>query len=80
MKFSVTGKEKIYLLFALMLIILLIIFIAQNTNDVLLNFLFWKASNPVSITLAICFFIGLISGITGTIFYMKQKQETETGN
>jgi uncharacterized integral membrane protein len=44
------------------LLILLLIFAIQNTQPVVLNFLFWKVSTSSVLSILVSFIIGLLTG------------------
>lgn len=53
---------------AAVLLVLLIVFIAQNTDDVDISFLFWEGTAPLSVALLIATVGGvLITAVVGTM-------------
>lgn len=65
-------KTKIFVI--ILLAVLLIIFVLQNTEMVIINFFFWDISIPRALLIFVCFAMGLVFGLlipsTG-----KNKQE-----
>jgi uncharacterized integral membrane protein len=62
-------------------LILLIIFIAQNTNDVTVSFLGWKGNTPLAVALLIAAVGGLfIAAVAGTlrIWQLRRRVRRET--
>ena len=54
---------KTKIIFIIFLTILLIIFVLQNTEIVIVNFWFWDLSIPRALLLFVCFAMGLIIGL-----------------
>lgn len=54
-------KTKIIII--ILLAVLLIIFVLQNTEMVLIKFWFWDLSIPRALLLFVCFAMGLIVGL-----------------
>ena len=54
-------KTKIVII--IVLAVLLIIFVLQNTAIVTINFWFWELSIPRALLLFVCFALGLIIGL-----------------
>jgi len=54
-------KTKIFVI--ILLTVLLIIFVLQNTEIVVVKFWFWDLSLPRALLLFVCFAIGLIIGL-----------------
>ena len=54
---------KIKVIIIILLAILLIVFVLQNTEIVNVNFFFWDLSIPRALLLFVCFAVGLIFGL-----------------
>ncbi len=54
-------KTKIFVI--VLLAVLLIIFVLQNTEMVIVNFFFWDISIPRALLIFVCFAMGLVFGV-----------------
>ncbi|MBA2955245.1 DUF1049 domain-containing protein [Nocardioides sp. MAH-18] len=65
---SRTSGAWVAVVLAAVLLILLVVFIAQNTQDVHLSFLWWDGSTPLSVALLIAAVIGIaLTAVVGTL-------------
>ena len=60
-----------------LLAIVLIIFVLQNTEMVIINFFFWDISIPRALLIFICFAMGLVFGLLIPSSGKKIDAETE---
>jgi uncharacterized integral membrane protein len=54
-------KTKVVII--ILLAVLLIVFVLQNTETVNINFFFWDLTIPRALLLFVCFAVGLIIGL-----------------
>ena len=65
---SRTSGAWVAVVGAAVLLLLLVVFIAQNTQDVHLSFLWWDGSTPLSVALLIAAAIGIaLTAVVGTL-------------
>jgi uncharacterized integral membrane protein len=64
---------RIRLIFGLLVVGLLVLFIVQNSEPVMLNFLVWEMSVPVAVVVAIPFLSGMLAG--GLFAWREQRKE-----
>ena len=69
-------KTKIVVI--VVLTVLLIIFVLQNTEIVVINFWFWDLSLPRALLLFVTFAVGLIIGLMVPTKRKDKKPEAET--
>jgi putative membrane protein len=60
----------------ILLTVLLIIFVLQNSEMVIINLFFWDISIPRALLIFVCFAMGLVIGLL--IPSSQQKRATET--
>ena len=60
----------------IVLLVLLLSFTIQNTQPVVLNFLFWQISTSSVLSILASFFIGLLTGCLLMTVRMKKKTPT----
>lgn len=68
-------KTKVIII--ILLAVLLIVFVLQNTEIVNVNFVFWDLSIPRALLLFVCFAMGLIIGLIIPSSRKKKKTETD---
>ena len=57
------------------LLLLLIVFIAQNTQDVQVSFLFWEGESPLAVSLLVAAVIGiLLTAVAGTLRILQLRR------
>lgn len=65
---SRTSGAWFAVILAAVLLLLLVVFIAQNTQDVHLSFLWWDGSAPLSVALLVAAVIGIaLTAVVGTL-------------
>jgi uncharacterized integral membrane protein len=65
---SRTSGAWVAVVLAAVLLLLLVVFIAQNTQDVHLSFLGWDGTTPLSVALLIAAVIGIaLTAVVGTL-------------
>ncbi len=69
---------KTKIIFIIILTILLIIFVLQNTAPAAVKLWFWKLELPVALLLFVCFSMGLIIGLLIPGSGKKGKEEEKT--
>jgi uncharacterized integral membrane protein len=69
-------KSKIVVI--VLLTVLLIIFVLQNTEIVIVNFWFWDLSLPRALLLFVTFAVGLIVGLMVPTSRKEKEPEPET--
>lgn len=67
-------KTKVVVI--ILLAILLIVFVLQNTEIVNVNFFFWDLSIPRALLVFVCFAVGLVFGLL--IPSSRSKKEADT--
>ena len=67
-------KTKVF--FIALLTVLLIIFVLQNTEMVIVNFFLWDISIPRALLIFVCFAMGLVFGL----LIPSSGNKSETGN
>lgn len=67
-------KTKVIII--ILLAVLLIIFVLQNTETVHINIFFWDLSIPRALLLFVCFAFGLIIGLIIPSTRLKKKEDT----
>jgi putative membrane protein len=71
-----TTKNNIKLIVSLVLVVLLLVFIIQNSAVVELHILFWTLSMSRSLMILFVLFVGLAVGwIVGSYFHRKSPSE-----
>jgi len=68
-------KTKVIII--ILLAILLIVFVLQNTEIVLVNFFFWDLSIPRALLLFVCFAVGLIIGLIIPSSRLKKEADAD---
>ena len=68
-------KTKVIII--ILLAVLLIIFVLQNTETVNINVFFWDLSIPRALLLFVCFAMGLIIGLIIPSSRIKKKADTD---
>jgi uncharacterized integral membrane protein len=72
---SRTSGAWIGVVAAAVLLILLVVFIAQNTEDAHLSFLWWDGSAPLSVALLIAAVIGIaLTAVVGTLRILQLRR------
>lgn len=76
MKFN---KNRVVLGLATAAVILVLIFVMQNTVGVEFNFFFWGGNAPLSVVIIVTFVLGLLSGILyeKVAAHRRKKREEE---
>ena len=59
----------------LLLVVLFVVLIAQNTGDASITFLFWTATMPRIVLLAIAFLVGIVVGFLLGRPWRRKKRE-----
>ena len=67
-------KAKIFVI--VLLAVLLIIFVLQNTEMVIVNLFLWDISIPRALLIFVCFAMGLVFGL----LIPSSENKSETGN
>ncbi|HJX72305.1 MAG TPA: LapA family protein [Bacteroidales bacterium] len=65
------------LIFSLLLLMLAVIFAVQNSNGIIVKFLFWETAIPVALIVVISLSVGVILGL---IFSIPGKKRVKTDN
>ncbi len=68
-------KTKVFVI--ALLAVLLIIFVLQNTEMVIINLFFWDISIPRALLIFVCFAMGLVIGLLIPSSGKKEVPETE---
>jgi uncharacterized integral membrane protein len=68
-------KTKIFII--ALLAVILIIFVLQNTEMVIINLFFWDISIPRALLIFVCFAMGLVFGLLIPSSGKKADKETE---
>lgn len=73
------NKNRVVLGLATAAVILVLIFVMQNTISVEFNFFFWGGMAPLSVVIIVTFVLGLLSGILyeKVAVHRRKKREEE---
>ena len=72
---SRTSGAWVAVVLAALLLILLVVFIAQNTQDVHLSFLWWDGTAPLSVALLVAAVIGIaLTAVVGTMRILQLRR------
>ena len=70
---------RLFLLLALVIAVIIIVFTAQNQTEITLTFINWELSKPLPIILAIPFLVGAVAGIALVVpAWMKKSKAVKT--
>jgi len=61
-------------------LVLLLIFVIQNTQAVAVRFLFWEGTTSIAVTILISFGVGFLCGWSVTILRPKAKTEARSSS
>ena len=72
---SRTSGAWVAVVAAAVLLVLLVVFIAQNTQDVHLSFLWWDGSAPLSVALLVAAVIGIaLTAVVGSLRILQLRR------
>jgi putative membrane protein len=71
-------KTKVFVI--ALLAVLLIIFVLQNTEMVIINLFFWDLSIPRALLVFVCFAMGLVIGLLIPSSGKSEQEVPEKGN
>ena len=70
---------RLFLLLALIIAVIIIVFTAQNQTEITLTFMNWELSKPLPVMLAVPFFVGAIAGVALIVpAWMKKSKAVKT--
>lgn len=70
-------RSKIKLAVALILTVIMVIIVAQNTQLMTTQFLFWELTLSRSLTMMIVFLGGILTGTLLTLFMGRRRRKTK---